>query len=114
MTAMAGTVGRGRWPGWGRVIVLALIGLLLIAVVTPLVWAVLVSVTSEAEYLAIPIQVLPSAISLEAYQAVLSDGDLLRGFVNSLIVSGLEVAGVLLTSSLAGYVFARKQFLGAR
>jgi multiple sugar transport system permease protein len=112
MTTMAGTVGRSRWPGWGRVIVLSLIGLLLVAVLTPLVWAIVGSVKSEAEYRAIPIQVLPSAISLEAYQAVLSDGDLPRGFVNSLIVSGLEVAGVLLTSSLAGYVFARKSFLG--
>jgi multiple sugar transport system permease protein len=112
VTAIAGSLGRGRWPGWGRVIVLALIGLLLLAVLTPLVWAVLGSVKSEAEYRAIPINVFPSAISLEAYQAVLSDGDMLRGFVNSLIVSGLEVAGVLLTSSLAGYVFARKQFLG--
>ena len=112
MTAVAGSFGRGRWPGWGRVIVLALIGLLLVAVLTPLVWAVLGSVKSEAEYRAIPISVLPSAISLEAYRMVLADGDLLRGFVNSLIVSGLEVAGVLLTSSLAGYVFARKQFFG--
>jgi multiple sugar transport system permease protein len=112
MTAVAGTVGRSRWPGWGRVIVMALVGLLLIAVLTPLVWAVLGSVKTEAEYRAIPIQVLPSAISLQAYEAVLADGDLPRGFVNSLIVSGLEVAGVLLTSSLAGYVFARKRFLG--
>jgi multiple sugar transport system permease protein len=112
MTAMAGAAGRSRWPGWGRLIVLALIGLLLLAVLTPLVWAVLGSVKTEAEIRAIPIQILPSAISLEAYRSVLSDGDLPRGFVNSLIVSGLEVAGVLLTSSLAGYVFARKRFLG--
>jgi multiple sugar transport system permease protein len=112
MTAMAGAAGRSRWPGWGRLIVLALIGLLLLAVLTPLVWAFLGSVKTEAEIRAIPIQILPSAISLEAYRSVLSDGDLPRGFVNSLIVSGLEVAGVLLTSSLAGYVFARKRFLG--
>jgi multiple sugar transport system permease protein len=112
MTTTVGTTRRRRWPGWGRVIVLALVGLLLVAVLTPLIWAVAGSVKSEAEYRAIPIHVLPSAISLDAYRAVLSDGDIPRGFLNSLIVSGLEVAGVLLTSSLAGYVFARKRFLG--
>lgn len=112
MSAMAGAAGRSRWPGWGRVIVLALIGLLLLAVLTPLVWAILGSIKTEAEIREIPIRIFPSGISLEAYQSVLSDGDLPRGFVNSLIVSGLEVAGVLLTSSLAGYVFARKHFLG--
>jgi multiple sugar transport system permease protein len=117
MTALSGSVpvrpaGRRLWPGWGRVIILALTGLLALAVLTPLVWAVLGSLKTEADYRAIPVNVLPPSISFQAYEAVLADGDLPRGFMNSIIVSGLEVAGVLLTSSLAGYVFARKMFWG--
>ena len=89
--------GRRLWPGWGRVIILALTALLALAVLTPLLWAVLGSLKTEADYRAIPVHVLPSSISFQAYEAVLADGDLPRGFVNSIIVSGLEVAGVLLT-----------------
>jgi multiple sugar transport system permease protein len=70
------------------------------------------SLKSEAEYRAVPVHILPSTISLDAYREVLTDGQLPRGFLNSLIVSGIEVACVLLTSSLAGYVFARKLFWG--
>lgn len=103
---------RGRWPSWGRVIVLAVTLLVLVAVMVPLLWAVVGSLKSEADYRAIPGQLLPSQVSFEAYRSVLANGGLLRGFLNSIIVSGMEVASVLLTSSLAGYVFARKMFWG--
>jgi ABC-type glycerol-3-phosphate transport system permease component len=101
-----------RWPGFGRVIVLALLVLGLVVVLVPLAWAVTGSLKTEADYRQLPIQMLPREISFGAYETVLADGDLPRGFLNSLIVSGLEVAAVLLTSSLAGYVFARKMFWG--
>jgi len=102
----------GRWPGWGRIIVLGATLVALGAILVPLIWAVLGSVKTEDEYRAVPVHLLPSHVSLDAYRAVLTDGDLPLGFINSIIVSSIEVASVLLTSSLAGYVFARKMFWG--
>jgi ABC-type glycerol-3-phosphate transport system permease component len=111
MTVEARPAGSGR-PGWGRVVVLATTGIALVLVLMPLVWAVLGSLKTEADYRSIPSQLLPREISLAAYQKVLADGDLPRGFFNSIIVTGLEVVCVLVTSSLCGYIFAWKMFWG--
>jgi ABC-type glycerol-3-phosphate transport system permease component len=111
MTVEARPAGSAR-PGLGRVVVLVVTLVALVAVLIPLAWAVVGSLKTEADYRQIPTQFLPREISFEAYQAVLADGDLPRGFLNSVIVTGLEVAAVLLTSSVAGYVFARKLFWG--
>lgn len=102
----------GRWPGFGRVLtlVVTIVGALLILV--PLLWAVSGSLRTEADYRQLPIALLPRQLSFDAYAKVLSDGDLPRGFLNSVIVGSIEVTAVLLTSSLAGYVFARKLFWG--
>jgi multiple sugar transport system permease protein len=101
-----------RWPGFGRILVIVVTLLALGFILMPIIWAITGSLKTEGDYRQLPIQILPRQVSFQAYQTVLADGDLLRGFVNSVIVSGIEVAAVLLTSSLAGYVFARKMFWG--
>lgn len=98
--------------GWGRVLTLVVTIAAAILVLIPIIWAVTGSLKTEADYRQLPIQVLPRELSFDAYRTVLSDGDLPRGFLNSIIVATIEVAAVLLTSSLAGYVFARKMFWG--
>jgi multiple sugar transport system permease protein len=101
-----------RWPGFGRLLVIAILIVGIGAILIPLLWAVLGSLKSEAEYRDIPVHLLPRNVTFEAYQTVIGDGRLPRGFLNSAIVAALEVGSVLLTSSLAGYVFARKMFWG--
>ncbi len=98
--------------GWGRIVTLAvtIVGVSLILV--PIAWAVVGSLKTEADYRQLPIQILPRQVSFDAYAKVLGDGALPRGFLNSVIVATIEVAAVLLTSALAGYVFARKMFWG--
>ncbi len=103
---------RRRVPGLGRLLVIAVTLLGLLVIVVPILWAIAGSLKSEAEYRHIPISFLPQQLNLGAYQAVLADGRLPRAFLNSVIVATIEVASVLLTSSLAGYVFARKMFWG--
>lgn len=103
---------RSRWPGLGRLLVL-LVTLAGVAVIlVPIVWAVTGSLKTETDYRALPIQFLPREVSFDAYRAVLADGRLPRAFLNSLVVGVLEVSAVLLTSAVAGYVFARKLFWG--
>ncbi len=101
-----------HWPGWGRLIILFMTLLGLAAIGIPLLWAVSGSLKTEVDYRQIPVRILPSSISFDAYQHVLADGRLPRSFLNSVIVATMEVTAVLLTSSLAGYVFARKMFWG--
>ena len=104
-------VGRRR-PGWGRLLTIAVTLIGLGIIIVPLLWTISGSLKSESEYLNLSVSLLPREPTLEAYQKVLSDGDLPRSFINSAIVAALEVTAVLLTSSLAGYIFARKMFFG--
>ena len=110
--------GRRRWLGrrrgswYGLVLPPLVVTLALIFVLVPMAWAVLGSFKSEVEYREIPVHLVPRAWTLEAYRAVIAKTDLVRGFVNSAIIATIEVVAVLFTSSLAGYVFARKLFWG--
>ncbi len=98
--------------GWGRIVTLAVTIVGVILILVPIAWAVVGSLKTEADYRQLPIQILPRQVSFDAYAKVLGDGALPRGFLNSVIVATIEVAAVLLTSALAGYVFARKMFWG--
>lgn len=57
---------------------------------------------------------VPWPFTLENFQAILSIGDTPRWFMNSMIVAGLSTLLVLITSTLAGYAFARVPFRGRR
>jgi len=57
---------------------------------------------------------IPWPFTLENYRAILSIGDTPRWFLNSLFVAGLSTSLVLISSTLAGYAFARVPFKGRR
>src|SRR5262249_53443597 len=97
---------------YGTMLPPLIVALALVFVLVPMAWAVLGSFKSEVEYREIPVHLLPRTWSVESYQAVIAKTNLLRGFANSAIIGLIEVVSVLLTSSLAGYVFARKLFWG--
>ena len=55
---------------------------------------------------------LPSRVTFEHYVELFSHLNLSRAFANSLLVSVLGTACTLVTSSMAGYAFAKLQFPG--
>jgi multiple sugar transport system permease protein len=81
--------------------------------VTPLVWMLLVSVSTQEESRRFP-PGLPGGIEWENYLAAMRDAPLGSWLVNSFVVSVVCVAGNLLLCSLAGYAFARIPFFGGR
>ncbi len=95
-----------RWVVW------ALLFLALVLFIVPLLWALLGSFKSEVEYREIPVHIWPRQWTLEAYTAVIAQTNLVRGYINSVIVSSVEIVFVVVISSLAGYVFSQKQFWG--
>ncbi len=101
-----------RLPSLGRAVTILVLVVVMVAVLVPIAWAVLGSLKSETEYRDLPVHLLPRHVTFEAYATVLGTGGLPRAFLNSVIVSTVEVLSVLLTSSVAGYVFARKMFWG--
>jgi multiple sugar transport system permease protein len=93
---------------------LILTAIILAAVVAafPLVWMILVSLQTPAETMRTPPVWIPETPNLDAYWKVAGVIDAGRSFLNSAIVAVTTTAGVLLTSLLAGYAFAKYRFRG--
>jgi multiple sugar transport system permease protein len=83
-----------------------------VVMLAPLGWMLLASFKTLPEILAFPPTLLPEQINLDNYRAVFETAEFTRYFVNSVIVAVVSVGSVLLTSSLAGYAFAKFSFPG--
>jgi multiple sugar transport system permease protein len=78
----------------------------------PFVWMVLSSFMTSQEVIARPLTWFPSELRWENYQTLSKAIPLGRMYLNSAIVTTLTALGVLLTSAMAGYGFAKFQFPG--
>ncbi len=85
-----------------------------VLMVAPLVWMALASFKTLPEILRVPPTLLPESLHLDNYRTVLGDTAFVRYFLNSVLVAGITVASVLITSSMAGYAFAKFEFPGRR
>lgn len=83
-----------------------------VIMLAPLIWMVLASFKSLPEILTYPPTVLPKTLRMAAYQTVLTESNYPRYFLNSIIVATISVLSILVTSSLAGYAFAKFRFPG--
>ena len=83
------------------------------AMVLPLVWMVLTSLKSFDEVLASPPTWIPQRLRWENYREALTTFDFVRYFANSTLVAVLNIAGTLVSCTLAAYAFARLQTRGS-
>lgn len=90
-----------------------LLGLTAVAVL-PLIWALLASLRPLDQVYAYPPQWGLDEPQWSNYGLAISKLPLLRFLANSLLISVSSVAGAVLTSSLAGYAFARLNWRGKR
>lgn len=80
--------------------------------VFPFVWMIDASLMTSGEIQSRPPVWLPKTPQFSNYPDLLDNLPFGRFYLNSLLVTGATVIGVLLTSSLAGYAFAKYQFPG--
>lgn len=92
--------------------IIVILSALALLMVYPFVWLVFSSFKTAKDIVTLPVQLFPREWTLLSFQRVLATPDLLRAYVNSLGLSFVIVALVLVTSSLGGYVFARLRFPG--
>lgn len=93
----------------------ALLSFMLLACVMaafPILWMVATAFKSPDEALQTPPVWIPGSPTTDAFTAVGDVIDIPRSFLNSALIAGLTTAGILLTSLLAGYVFAKYRFRG--
>jgi multiple sugar transport system permease protein len=79
----------------------------------PLAWMVLTSLKTPQETMQVPPIWLPATPSLNAYAEVSDVIGAGRSFLNSAIIASVTTAGILVTSLMAGFAFAKYQFRGS-
>lgn len=78
----------------------------------PLFWMVASSFKTSQELQALPPVWLPTRFDLGAYSRAFSTVPFARSFLNSFVIAGGTTIGILVTSIMAGYVFAKLRFRG--
>lgn len=98
---------RGRFA-----LLAAFIVILTTVMMAPFAWMVSTSFKPLDEVFQWPPRWIPENPTLSNYPKVLREVSFDRFFLNSIFVASITVIGVLLTSSLAGYAFAKFEFAG--
>ncbi|HEY9075389.1 MAG TPA: carbohydrate ABC transporter permease [Anaerolineaceae bacterium] len=114
---------RPVWVKIARILVTLLILVVGILTIVPFIWTISTSFKREIDVFTFPIQWIPATPTILAYERVLGVGSLIsasrsvpfwRAYLNSIFVTLPGVLGPLITSTLAGYAFARLRFPGKR
>ncbi len=92
-----------------KYVVLTLLGAWMLL---PFFWMISASLMSTAEIISRPPPLLPAIPQWHNYVDVAKVVNLTRSYSNSLIVTGATVLGILFTSSITGFAFAKYQFPG--
>ncbi len=90
------------------------LGVLALVFLAPFALMIVSAFKTQAEVLRTPPTFLPLEPTLNAFVTVLRDAPYGLWYRNSMVVACAVTAAVLVTSSLAGYVFAKFEFPGKR
>ena len=80
----------------------------------PILWLVSSSFKANQNIFAVPPKLVDKSFSFGAYEAVLTDSEKVRFFVNSYAIAAIVVALTLLIALLASYSFSRFNFPGKK
>ena len=76
----------------------------------PLVWMISTSFKPQSEVITWPPRLIPAAPTFDNYLGIFDAAPFGRYFFNSLVVSMASTVAILVTSTLAGFVFAKYSF----
>lgn len=88
--------------------------LVALSTVGPFLIMLAVSLTQNIRFIIFPIDLIPDPMTLENFQTLFSKTMALRWLLNSVFVATVATAGGVITSTMAGFAFARGDFLGKR
>ena len=93
-----------------RILVWTILIALSIIMVLPFLWMISTSFKPATEVIAWPPNMIPIHATLENYAKLRTAAPFARFFFNSLLMSTVSTIGIVLTSTLAGYVFSKYKF----
>ncbi len=91
-----------------------LLGLAALLWLVPLLWMLSMALTPNDELQRRSPSLVPPSITLENLGTALTGGDLLRWFLNSMVVTSVTTVLTVLLCAMAGYAFAKIRFRGSR
>jgi len=91
-----------------------LLGIMVLAVLVPLIYVIIASVTDPTYLVNNGISLNPAKWMLDGYKRVLKDGSLLLGFKNSLVYSVLFALISVVVTLLVAYPLSRDGFVGKK
>ncbi|MDR6548826.1 carbohydrate ABC transporter permease [Paenibacillus qinlingensis] len=98
---------------WLKIFVTLILGAISIVMILPFLWMVSTSFKINGDVFKYPIDWIPNTWHFENYKKVWAGADPFYLFYwNSIKITGITVVGNLLTSSMAGYAFAKIRFKG--
>jgi multiple sugar transport system permease protein len=107
---MTGGASQDRWPRFLSYAFLPIVG---VTMVLPLLWMILTSLQRPGADAMDPNQLVPKdGLHWENYREVFHDTGVARSLLNSAVVTVAVTAGLVFTSSLAAFAFARLKFFG--
>jgi multiple sugar transport system permease protein len=100
----------------GRILTYALMVLVAIIIIIPVIWMFSTSLKLKSQLFTQQIYWIPKVVTLENYQRILNNPStpIARWFMNTLFVSTVVTALVLIVDSLAAYAYARLEFPGRK
>jgi multiple sugar transport system permease protein len=113
-TALARNGAKRRIVAWRVVFYLILVAISLITVV-PFLFMLSTSFTKSFSMMSYPPRLLPPHPNLRNYRELIfefQDGLFPRWFFNSVLITTAIIVGSLFLNTLAGYLFAKKRFVG--
>ena len=103
---------RSFWSILGTILKYLVLTVLGAWMLLPFFWMISASLMTTTEIISRPPPLLPAVPQWHNYVDVAKVVDLARSYTNSILVTGTTVIGILFTSSLTGYAFAKYQFPG--
>lgn len=100
-----------RLPAGRAAAVLAVTFLAALAVV-PLYWMVVTAIQAPQLSMRFPPEAWPSQPTIDNFRLFFERPNVWRWTLNSVVVAGTVTLGVVMASTLAGYTFAKKRFIG--
>jgi multiple sugar transport system permease protein len=78
--------------------------------ILPFIWMFSTSLKPPTEILSWPPQLMPRTVTMYNYIQVFATAPFVRFFFNSLLMSTVSTLAIIITSTLAGYIFAKFDF----
>jgi multiple sugar transport system permease protein len=99
---------------WRNLPVMILLGVGAILMLAPFLWMFATSMRPAGEAYRLPPSFLPSAINFDSYRAALASPiPFLQMYFNSFVVASATTLGVVASSAMAAFAFARLRFPGS-